>query len=45
LAKAVEDWAAEALDAVCPAQPLVQDGVVSVSQAQASIDAMEKGLP
>lgn len=31
--------------AVSTAQPLVQDDVVSVSEAQASIDAMEKGLP
>jgi hypothetical protein len=29
---------------VSPAQPLVQD-VVSVGEAQASIDVMEKGLP
>lgn len=31
--------------AVSPAQPPVQDDVVSVGEAQASIDAMEKGLP
>jgi hypothetical protein len=30
---------------VSPAQPLVQDDVASVGEAQASIDAMEKGLP
>lgn len=31
--------------AVSPAQPPVQDDVVSAGEAQASIDAMEKGLP